>query len=106
MDTIKTFLATKGVSVDQLATWPDDQCRAVAKAMGFAQPDVSVSIEPYTRQDGKTFLYVKAGVKGSRNGIMAQVNAGDTLTLEGKAKARALLTALCSGAQAALDSIA
>lgn len=93
METIKTFLASKGVTADQLSAWPDDQCKSVAKAMGFAPS--AVRLEVYSPQKGKKGegLYLIASVKGGRDSYF-RLNDGKALTAEGKATAETLANAI------------
>ena len=93
MDTIKAFLASKGVTADQLSAWPDDQCKSVAKAMGFAPP--AVRLEVYSPQKGSKGegLYLIANVKGGRDSYF-RLNDGKALTVEGKGIAEGLANAI------------
>lgn len=93
METIKAFLVSKGVTEDQLKAWPDDQCKAVAKAMGF-QPS-AVRLEVYSPQKGSKGegLYLIASVKGGRDSYF-RLNDGKALTDEGRAVAKGLAEAI------------
>jgi hypothetical protein len=84
METIKSFLASKGVTSDQLAAWPDDQCRAVAQAMGLAMPKPSkLLLLAHTNAKGKTGVFVVDATGYPE--VWEKVNEGDTVTAEGLA---------------------
>lgn len=89
---IHAFLSSKGVTEDQLKTWPPEQARSVAKAMGFKAS--AVRVEEYTPQQGRKGTGMYLICEGSGKPWFNRLCDGTKLTPEGRASAESLAAAI------------
>jgi len=79
MQAIRDFLVSKGCPVD---SWDDDQCKSVAKTLGFTAP--LARVEAYTPQKKGVGMYLIIAPPKARD-FYLRLNDGEALDDTGKA---------------------
>lgn len=103
---IDTFLVGR-VSADTLAAMDSATKAKVARALGMPVACATVAIVAYEPEKAKTGLgqFLSLAVEGSRNNIFLRLCNGPAMDDAGRAKARAVLEAVVSEAQALLAAL-